>query len=119
MLYEDGKYAGIMFIQGVATYDEAVAKTKLHFGGAVELVLSSGDPDMDWPQHAGMRGLARLNGNERLKNESPAIWPGFSIVRRRLSAPKSYMVHTKYSALPMLGKADIRFRNFRIGVVCG
>ena len=55
VLYEDGKYAGIMFIQGVATYDEAVAKTKLHFGGAVELVLSSGDPDMDWPQHAGLR----------------------------------------------------------------
>ena len=33
----------------------AVASAKRLFGSAVELVLSSGDPDMDWPQFAGAR----------------------------------------------------------------
>ena len=40
-LYEDGAHAGMMTIRGVATYDEAVAKTKRAFGDMVELVLSS------------------------------------------------------------------------------
>ena len=58
-LYEDdGAHAGVMTVRGVATYDEAVAATKRHFGDSVELVLSSGDPDMDWPQFAGPRDWA-------------------------------------------------------------
>ena len=57
-LYEDGAHAGMMTIRGVATYDEAVAKTKRAFGDMVELVLSSGDPDLDHPQYAGPRDWA-------------------------------------------------------------
>ena len=48
-------HAGMSTIRGYATYDDAVAATKRLFGSAVELVLSSGDPDMDWPQYAGER----------------------------------------------------------------
>ena len=59
LLYEeDGAHAGMMTIRGVATYDEAVAATKRAFGDGVELVLSSGDPDLDWPLYAGPRDWA-------------------------------------------------------------
>ena len=58
LMYEDGRFAGICNVRGYKSYDEAVAAAKRHFGGAVQLVLSSGDPDMDWPQYAGERDWA-------------------------------------------------------------
>ena len=48
-------HAGMSTIRGSDTYENAVASAKRLFGSAVELVLSSGDPDMDWPQFAGAR----------------------------------------------------------------
>lgn len=57
-LYVDGAHAGMMTIRGVATYDEAVAAARRAFGDGVELVLSSGDPDLDWPLYAGPRDWA-------------------------------------------------------------
>ena len=57
-LYEDGAHAGMSSIRGVATYDAAVASAKRHFGEGVEIILSSGNPDMDWPLYAGARDWA-------------------------------------------------------------
>ena len=39
-------------------YWETVNHAKFHFGHAVELILSSGNPDDDWPQYAGARDWA-------------------------------------------------------------
>ena len=57
-IYEDNAHAGMMTIRGTATYEQAVTSAKRHFGEGVEIILSSGNPDMDWPLHAGARDWA-------------------------------------------------------------
>ena len=54
----DGVFDGMSTIRGYESYDGALSAAKRHFGGAVALMLSSGDPDMDWPQYAGARDWA-------------------------------------------------------------
>ena len=58
-LYDaEDKHAGMSTIRGFFSYNDAVWAAKKHFGDGVELVLSSGLSDMDWPLHAGARDWA-------------------------------------------------------------
>ena len=56
--YVDSVFDAMSTIQGYASYSGALAAAKRHFGDGVELVLSSGDSDMDHPQYAGPRDWA-------------------------------------------------------------
>ena len=55
-LYEGATWHGMS--RGYRSYNDAVAAAKRHYGDDVTLELSSGDPDEDWPLHAGPRDWA-------------------------------------------------------------